>query len=139
MLLDIRKHSTLDEALDSFFSRERLEDLGYKCEACNKKVCLCPWLATKFDLLSLFTISKCLIRQVSATKQFFIERAPMVLCIALKRFSLAGGKLSKHVQFRKKISLSKYSFNKNHRQQLVSKTTTQLIMLRFTENTFFFF
>lgn len=39
LLLDIRKHSTLDEALDSFFSRERLEDLGYKCEACNKKVC----------------------------------------------------------------------------------------------------
>ncbi|VVD03166.1 unnamed protein product [Leptidea sinapis] len=28
LLLDIRKHSTLDEALDSFFSRERLEDLG---------------------------------------------------------------------------------------------------------------
>lgn len=94
LLLDIRKHSTLDEALDSFFSRERLEDLGYKCEACNKKV--------------------------SATKQFFIERAPMVLCIALKRFSLAGGKLSKHVQFRKKICLNKYFYNKNSQQQLVS-------------------
>lgn len=95
LLLDIRKHSTLDEALDSFFSRERLEDLGYKCEACNKKV--------------------------SATKQFFVERAPMVLCIALKRFSLVGGKLSKHVQFRKKISLSKYMFNKNNHQQLSYK------------------
>ncbi|XP_063535147.1 ubiquitin carboxyl-terminal hydrolase 36 isoform X2 [Cydia strobilella] len=95
LLLDIRKHSTLDEALDSFFSRERLEDLGYKCEACNKKV--------------------------SATKQFFVERAPMVLCIALKRFSLVGGKLSKHVQFRKKISLNKYMFNKNNHQQLSYK------------------
>uniref|UniRef100_A0A2A4JTC6 Ubiquitin carboxyl-terminal hydrolase n=1 Tax=Heliothis virescens TaxID=7102 RepID=A0A2A4JTC6_HELVI len=100
LLLDIRKHSTLDEALDSFFSRERLEDLGYKCEACNKKV--------------------------SATKQFFIERAPMVLCIALKRFSLAGGKLSKHVQFRKKITLNKYMYNKSHQQlsyKLVSLVT----------------
>lgn len=38
LLVDARKASTLDEALDSFFSRERLEDLGYKCEACNKKV-----------------------------------------------------------------------------------------------------
>lgn len=57
--------------------------------------------------------------QVSATKQFFIERAPMVLCIALKRFSLAGGKLSKHVQFRKKISLHKYMANKNIQQSLV--------------------
>lgn len=100
LLLDIRKHSTLDEALDSFFSRERLEDLGYKCEACNKKV--------------------------SATKQFFVERAPMVLCIALKRFSLAGGKLSKHVQFRKKITLSKYMYNKSQQQlsyKLVSLVT----------------
>ncbi|GBP64511.1 Ubiquitin carboxyl-terminal hydrolase 36 [Eumeta japonica] len=92
LLLDIRKHSTLDEALDSFFSRERLEDLGYKCEACNKKV--------------------------SATKQFFIERAPMILCIALKRFSLTGGKLSKQIQFRKKICLNKYMHNRNNQSNL---------------------
>ncbi|XP_037970674.2 ubiquitin carboxyl-terminal hydrolase 36 isoform X1 [Plutella xylostella] len=103
LLLDIRKHSTLDEALDSFFSRERLEDLGYKCEACNKKV--------------------------SATKQFFIERAPMVLCIALKRFSLAGGKLSKHVQFRKKICLNKYFYNKNSQQQLSYKLVSMVTHL----------
>ncbi|XP_041986605.1 ubiquitin carboxyl-terminal hydrolase 36 [Aricia agestis] len=92
LFLDIRKHSTLDEALDSFFSKEKLEDLGYKCEACDKKV--------------------------SATKQFFVEKAPMVLCIALKRFSLAGGKLSKHLQFRKKINLNKYMYNKNNMQKV---------------------
>ncbi|KAL4711995.1 hypothetical protein ACJJTC_003662 [Scirpophaga incertulas] len=108
LLLDIRKHSTLDEALDSFFSRERLEDLGYKCEACNKKV--------------------------SATKQFFIERAPMVLCIAIKRFSLTGGKLSKHVQFRKKISLNKYMFNKNNSQQLSYKLVSLVTHLGPSQN-----
>ncbi|XP_037294912.1 ubiquitin carboxyl-terminal hydrolase 36 [Manduca sexta] len=108
LLLDIRKHSTLDEALDSFFSRERLEDLGYKCEACNKKV--------------------------SATKQFFIERAPMVLCIALKRFSLVGGKLSKHVQFRKKISLNKYMFHKNTHQQLSYKLVSLVTHLGPSQN-----
>ncbi|XP_013172438.1 PREDICTED: ubiquitin carboxyl-terminal hydrolase 36 isoform X1 [Papilio xuthus] len=108
LLLDIRKHSTLDEALDSFFSRERLEDLGYKCEACNKKV--------------------------SATKQFFVERAPMVLCIALKRFSLAGGKLSKHVQFRKKINLSKYIYNKNNPQQLTYKLVSLVTHLGPSQN-----
>ncbi|XP_045766892.1 ubiquitin carboxyl-terminal hydrolase 36 isoform X1 [Maniola jurtina] len=108
LLLDIRKHSTLDEALDSFFSRERLEDLGYKCEACNKKV--------------------------SATKQFFIERAPMVLCIALKRFSLAGGKLSKHVQFRKKINLNKYMYNKNSQQQLSYKLVSLVTHLGPSQN-----
>ncbi|XP_028172565.1 ubiquitin carboxyl-terminal hydrolase 36 [Ostrinia furnacalis] len=108
LLLDIRKHSTLDEALDSFFSRERLEDLGYKCEACNKKV--------------------------SATKQFFIERAPMVLCIALKRFSLTGGKLSKHVQFRKKITLNKYIYNKNNNQQLSYKLVSLVTHLGPSQN-----
>ncbi|XP_049873940.1 ubiquitin carboxyl-terminal hydrolase 36 [Pectinophora gossypiella] len=108
LLLDIRKHSTLDEALDSFFSRERLEDLGYKCEACNKKV--------------------------SATKQFFVERAPMVLCIALKRFSLAGGKLSKHVQFRKKITLNKYMYNKNTQQQLSYKLVSLVTHLGPSQN-----
>ncbi|CAH2091070.1 unnamed protein product [Euphydryas editha] len=108
LLLDIRKHSTLDEALDSFFSRERLEDLGYKCGACNKKV--------------------------SATKQFFIERAPMVLCIALKRFSLAGGKLSKHVQFRKKINLNKYMYNKNNPQQLSYKLVSLVTHLGPSQN-----
>ncbi|CAH2981362.1 unnamed protein product [Chilo suppressalis] len=108
LLLDIRKHSTLDEALDSFFSRERLEDLGYKCEACNKKV--------------------------SATKQFFIERAPMVLCIALKRFSLTGGKLSKHVQFRKKITLQKYIYNKNNSQQLSYKLVSLVTHLGPSQN-----
>ncbi|XP_023934211.1 ubiquitin carboxyl-terminal hydrolase 36 [Bicyclus anynana] len=108
LLLDIRKHSTLDEALDSFFSRERLEDLGYKCEACNKKV--------------------------SATKQFFVERAPMVLCIALKRFSLAGGKLSKHVQFRKKINLNKYMYNKNSPQQLSYKLVSMVTHLGPSQN-----
>ncbi|XP_022130071.1 ubiquitin carboxyl-terminal hydrolase 36 isoform X1 [Pieris rapae] len=108
LLVDIRKHSTLDEALDSFFSRERLEDLGYKCEACNKKV--------------------------SATKQFFVERAPMVLCIALKRFSLAGGKLSKHVQFRKKITLSKYMYNKNTQQPLSYKLVSLVTHLGPSQN-----
>lgn len=108
LLLDIRKHSTLDEALDSFFSRERLEDLGYKCEACNKKV--------------------------SATKQFFVERAPMVLCIALKRFSLAGGKLSKHVQFRKKISLNKYIYSKHSHQQLSYKLVSLVTHLGPSQN-----
>ncbi|CAG9793919.1 unnamed protein product [Diatraea saccharalis] len=108
LLLDIRKHSTLDEALDSFFSRERLEDLGYKCEACNKKV--------------------------SATKQFFVERAPMVLCIALKRFSLTGGKLSKHVQFRKKLTLQKYVYNKNNNQQLSYKLVSLVTHLGPSQN-----
>lgn len=38
LLLDIRKAQTLDEALDLYFSREKLDDESYQCEACQKKV-----------------------------------------------------------------------------------------------------
>lgn len=83
LLLDIRKSSSIDEALDTHFARERLEDMGYKCEACKKKV--------------------------SATKQFSLERAPIALCVQLKRFSMMGSKLNKHVSFSPRLNLSKYS------------------------------
>lgn len=86
LLLDIRKSSSIEEALDIHFARERLEDMGYKCESCKRKV--------------------------SATKQFSMERAPITLCIQLKRFSMMGGKINKHVSFSPKLSLSKYSSRK---------------------------
>ncbi|KAI4472224.1 ubiquitin carboxyl-terminal hydrolase [Holotrichia oblita] len=47
--------------------------------------------------------------QVPATKQFSLERAPMVLCIQLKRFSVSNNKITKHVQFRSGLELTKYA------------------------------
>lgn len=38
ILLDIRKSNTVEEALEGYFARERLEDMGYRCESCKKKV-----------------------------------------------------------------------------------------------------
>lgn len=38
LLLDIRKAQTLDEALEGYFSREKLDDESYHCESCQKKV-----------------------------------------------------------------------------------------------------
>uniref|UniRef100_A0A6P7FG43 Ubiquitin carboxyl-terminal hydrolase 36 n=1 Tax=Diabrotica virgifera virgifera TaxID=50390 RepID=A0A6P7FG43_DIAVI len=38
LLLDIRKAQTLDEALELYFSREKLDDESYQCESCQKKV-----------------------------------------------------------------------------------------------------
>ncbi|XP_020798036.1 ubiquitin carboxyl-terminal hydrolase 36 isoform X1 [Drosophila serrata] len=83
LLLDIRKADTLEEAFEGHFSRERLEDMGYKCEGCKKKV--------------------------SATKQFTLERAPITLCIQLKRFSMMGNKLTKQITFKPRIDLSKFA------------------------------
>jgi len=40
LLLDIRKADSLEDAFEGHFSRERLEDMGYKCEGCKKKVCV---------------------------------------------------------------------------------------------------
>lgn len=43
LLLDIRKVQTLDEAMDGYFSRERLDDDSYHCESCQKKVSFFEW------------------------------------------------------------------------------------------------
>ncbi|CAK9804220.1 Ubiquitin carboxyl-terminal hydrolase 36 [Anthophora plagiata] len=82
LLVDIRKASTLDEALSSYFSREQLDNNDYKCEACK--------------------------RRVPATKQFSLERPPKVLCVQLKRFSVLGGKISKHIGFKQIIDMGPY-------------------------------
>ncbi|KAF5301703.1 hypothetical protein FQA39_LY10634 [Lamprigera yunnana] len=82
VLLDIRKAQTLDEALELYFSKEKLDDDSYHCESCQKKV--------------------------PAWKQFSLERAPMVLCIQLKRFSISNNKISKQVQFKQRLDLTRY-------------------------------
>ena len=82
LLVDIRKASTLDEALTSYFSREQLDNNDYKCEAC--------------------------MRRVPATKQFSLERPPKVLCVQLKRFSVLGGKISRHIDFKQTIDMGPY-------------------------------
>lgn len=38
LLVDIRKAQTVDEALELYFSREKLDDESYHCESCQKKV-----------------------------------------------------------------------------------------------------
>ncbi|XP_050300652.1 ubiquitin carboxyl-terminal hydrolase 36 isoform X2 [Anthonomus grandis grandis] len=86
LLLDVRKAQTLEEALELYFSREKLDDESYHCEACQKKV--------------------------PATKQFQLERAPMVLCIQLKRFSVSNNKITKHIAFRQRLDLSHYARQK---------------------------
>lgn len=98
--LDISKVQTLNEAIAGYFSRENLEECGYKCEACKKKV--------------------------SASKKFSLERAPTALCIQLKRFTAMGGKMSKHIQISEKLNLQKYmtsDSNQNCLYRLVSMIT----------------
>merc|ERR1719244_849780 len=54
----------------------------YKCEKCKQKV--------------------------PATKQYKIERPPMVLCIQLKRFNLMGGKNGRPVTLARKLSITNH-------------------------------
>ncbi|XP_058066113.1 LOW QUALITY PROTEIN: ubiquitin carboxyl-terminal hydrolase 36 [Anopheles bellator] len=100
LLLDIRKANSIDEALELYFDRERLEDMGYKCEACK--------------------------RRVAATKQFSLERAPFVLCIQLKRFAMMGGKINKHVELRSRLDLTPYSNQRTANGALGGKLTYRL-------------
>lgn len=100
--LDISRVSTLNEALGGYFARENLEECGYKCESCKKKV--------------------------SATKRFTLERAPAVLCIQLKRFNVMGGKLGKPIQISQGLDLQKHlakssDLNQSCTYKLVSLVT----------------
>lgn len=92
LLLDVRKANSIDEGVEIYFARERLEDTGYKCEACKKRV--------------------------TATKQFSIERAPIALCVQLKRFSMLGGKINKHISMKHTLNLNNYASNKSEHRNL---------------------
>ena len=50
----------MDDALHLYFKKERLDGADYKCERCRMKV--------------------------PATKKFFIDEAPLILCVQLKRY-----------------------------------------------------
>ena len=85
LLLDIRQADNIDSALQGYFRRENLgqgENM-YKCEKCQQKV--------------------------PATKQYKIERPPLVLCIQLKRFNLMGGKNGRPVMLARKINISNHA------------------------------
>ncbi|XP_050098522.1 ubiquitin carboxyl-terminal hydrolase 36 isoform X2 [Anopheles aquasalis] len=100
LLLDIRRANSIDEALKLYFDRERLEELSYNCEACKKRV--------------------------AATKQFSLERAPFVLCVQLKRFTINGTKINKHVELRSQLDLTPYSSSSNQQHQRGSSSSGML-------------
>ena len=56
--------------------------------------------------------------QVSATKQFSLERAPIALCIQLKRFSMLGTKLNKQITIKPRLDLTKFASRKTPGEQL---------------------
>jgi ubiquitin carboxyl-terminal hydrolase 36/42 len=75
LLLDIRRASTLDDALAGYFCKERLDgDDAYHCEQCHRKV--------------------------SATKKFSLEKPPIVLCIQFKRYVILISQIIYFVKLR---------------------------------------
>jgi len=84
LLLDIRQADHIDTALAGYFRRENLgqgENM-YKCEKCHQKV--------------------------PATKQYKIERPPLVLCVQLKRFNMMGGKNGRPVTLARKLNITNH-------------------------------
>lgn len=101
LLVDIRKASSLDEALANYFSQEQLDN-DFKCEACK--------------------------RRVPATKQFSLERPPKVLCVQLKRFSVLGGKIQRQITFKNNIDMGPYQWNEggSPKKKLTYKLTSMV-------------
>ena len=84
MILSTRQADHIDTALSGYFRRENLgqgENM-YKCLKCHQ--------------------------QVSATKQYKIERPPLVLCVQLKRFNMMGGKNGRPVTLARKLNISSH-------------------------------
>ncbi|KDR20173.1 ubiquitin carboxyl-terminal hydrolase 36-like [Zootermopsis nevadensis] len=82
-LLDIEHVSTVDDALDDYFSTERLDgDDAYYCRGCNKKVV--------------------------ATRKFSLEKNPQVLCLQFKRFNFSGRKIEKHVTISERLDITRF-------------------------------
>jgi ubiquitin carboxyl-terminal hydrolase 36/42 len=83
LFLDIQHTSTLDGALAAYFCEERIGgDAAYSCEQCQRKVL--------------------------ATKKFSLEKPPEVLCIQLKRFSMIGEKINKHISFSPRLDITSF-------------------------------
>ncbi|KAJ2710872.1 hypothetical protein H4R19_003526 [Coemansia spiralis] len=81
--LDIQASSTLAKALRSFIRPETLSKGNrYKCEKCTKLV--------------------------DATKQMTIYQLPRILTLQLKRFSVFGGKIGRHVEFPLSLDMAGY-------------------------------
>ena len=79
-----RQADHIDTALAGYFRRENLgqgENM-YKCEKCHQKV--------------------------PATKQYKIERPPLVLCVQLKRFNMMGGKNGRPVTLARKLNITNH-------------------------------
>ncbi|KAJ2771366.1 hypothetical protein IWQ57_002245 [Coemansia nantahalensis] len=81
--LDIQAGSTIAKALRSFTRPEILSKGNrYKCEKCTKLV--------------------------DATKQMTIYQLPRILTLQLKRFSVFGGKIGRHVEFPLSLDMAGY-------------------------------
>lgn len=100
LILDIQSASSVDEALDQYFATESLGD-EYKCGKCK--------------------------RRIAATKKFFLEKPPKVLCVQLKRFEILGGKNNKHISLRQWVDLESYIYKSKGSSQLRYKLVSMIL------------
>lgn len=90
--LDLRKSSSVNEALEKFTSVDVLTGSEkYRCEKCKKAV--------------------------DATKGFTIHEAPMVLTIHLKRFTLSGQKITRQIHYPDSLVLTRDMLSEGHAPQ----------------------
>ena len=85
--LDIREVNNVEDALAFYFQKERLDNNDYKCERCK-------------------TVQP-------ATKQQFMELAPIVLCIQLKRFRVYGSKIKNPIFVNERLNLRRFMHSSN--------------------------
>lgn len=63
-----------------------------------------------------------------ATKQFSLEKPPKVLCVQLKRFSVLGGKIQRHIGFKQTVDMGPYLWKESGepRRKLIYRLTSMV-------------
>ena len=95
-------------------------DLSLEVDRCSSVVTALKHFtaAERLDMQNLYKCKRCAPKRVPASKQLTIYRAPNVLCIHLKRFSMgnglfSAGKLGKHIQFDTTLNIAPFMSNRN--------------------------
>ncbi|XP_034238097.1 ubiquitin carboxyl-terminal hydrolase 33-like [Thrips palmi] len=78
--LSVQVYATLENGLASFFGPEHMTD--YKCSMCDK-------------------VGQC-------KRRYYLEKPPKVLCVQLKRFNNAGGKINRIVKCKPMLDLKQF-------------------------------
>lgn len=104
--LDLAGARSVEQAFENFVKVEQLDGKGEDRYKCEKYVLVLRSLRHRIDRV-LISHPRCKV-PVNAQKQLVIHQAPAVLTVHLKRFTLAGRKITRPIDYPARLNLAPY-------------------------------